>query len=489
MRLTQPYAQLPDVFYAPVNPTPVADPHWIAINVALAQVLGIDTHWFSSDEALTVFAGQTTFNTPKPIAMAYAGHQFGHWVPILGDGRAMLLGELQDPKGHRWDIQLKGAGPTPFSRNGDGRSSIGPVVREYLASEAMAALGIPTTRSLAAISTGDRVQRQNLEPGGVLVRVAKSHIRIGTFEYFARQGQADAVSQLLDFVLEREHPDLIHHDQRALVWFTRVIEMTAHLISRWMQVGFIHGVMNTDNMSVSGETLDYGPFGFLDSFVPETVYSSIDAAGRYAYNQQPAIGAWNLARLAECLLPLIDEDEQHAIEVASDALKAFPQQFKAHFEAGMTRKVGLDPQNLKHRSVAMDLLDAMAANDADMTLTYRSLSDLGTDPSEKDERVRALFDDPQAFDQWAEHWRMALSELNQDPHKRHGQMKQINPAFILRNHLAERAVSAAIEQLDFEPMHRLSNILSRPFDDQEEHTDWAGPPKPHERVVTTFCGT
>ncbi len=489
MRLTQPYALLPDVFYAPVNPTPVADPHWIAINIALAQALGIDPTWLNSDNALAVFAGQTTLRTPKPIAMAYAGHQFGHWVPILGDGRAMLLGELQDPKGHRWDIQLKGAGPTPFSRNGDGRSSIGPVVREYLASEAMAALGIPTTRSLAAISTGDRVQRQNSEPGGLLVRVAKSHIRIGTFEYFARQGQADAVSQLLDFVIEREHPDLIHHDQRALVWFTRVIEMTAHLISRWMQVGFIHGVMNTDNMSVSGETLDYGPFGFLDSFVPETVYSSIDTAGRYAYNQQPAIGAWNLARLAECLLPLIDEDERHAIEVVSDALKAFPQQFKAHFEAGMTRKVGLDPKNPKHRGVAMDLLDAMAANDADMTLTYRSLSDLGNAPSEKDERVRALFDDPQAFDRWAEHWRMGLSELNQDPHERHVQMKQINPAFILRNHLAERAVSAAIEHLDFEPMHRVSDILSRPFDDQADHADWAGPPKPHERVVTTFCGT
>lgn len=489
MRLNQPYAQLPDIFFASVSPTPVSDPKFIALNLRLADALGIDKHWLASEEGLAVLSGQTTLSAPTPIAMAYAGHQFGHWVPILGDGRAMLLGEHQDPLGHRWDIQLKGAGPTPFSRNGDGLSSIGPVVREYLASEAMAALGIPTTRSLVAISTGDRVQRQRPEPGGLLVRVAKSHIRIGTFEYFARQGQHQAVLQLLDFVIGREHPDLIDQEQRALLWFTRIIEMSAHLISQWMQVGFIHGVMNTDNMSVSGETLDYGPFGFLDSFVPETVYSSIDTAGRYAYNQQPAIGAWNLARLAECLLPLIDADTERAIEIVSDALKAFPKQFKHHFEAGMTRKVGLDPGTEKHRDIAMDLLDVMAANDADMTLTYRHLSALGKTTSEHDQNVRVLFDDPGAFDQWAMHWRSALAEGHQSEAARRHQMKNMNPAFILRNHLAQRAVDAAIERLDFEPMHRLLKIVTHPYDDQPDQAEWAGPPAPHERVVTTFCGT
>lgn len=489
MRLSQPYAQLPDIFYAPVIPSPVSDPSFIVLNHKLAEALGIDNNWLASDEGLAVLSGQTTLSASKPIAMAYAGHQFGHWVPILGDGRAMLLGEHQDGHGHRWDIQLKGAGPTPFSRNGDGRSSIGPVVREYLASEAMAALGIPTTRSLAAISTGDRVQRQHSEPGGLLVRVAKSHIRIGTFEYFARQGEHQAVWQLLDYVMGREHPELLDQDERALLWFTRVIETTAHLISRWMQVGFIHGVMNTDNMSVSGETLDYGPFGFLDGFAPETVYSSIDASGRYAYNQQPAIGAWNLARLAECLLPLIDPDTDRAIEIVSEALKGFPKQFKHHFEAGMTQKAGLDPNNKKHLSIAMDLLDVMAANDADMTLTYRHLSAVGNTASNQDQNVRILFDDPEAFDQWATHWRSAIAEGYQSEDARRHQMRNINPAFILRNHLAQRTVDAAIERLDFEPMHRLLEILAHPYDDQPDQVEWAGPPAPHERVITTFCGT
>jgi len=489
MRLTQTYTQLPEAFYAKTQPTPVVDPRFITINDRLINDLGMDRAWFDSEQALAVLSGRTTLNDTTPIAQAYAGHQFGHWVPILGDGRALLLGEHTDPSGIRWDVQLKGAGPTPFSRNGDGRSSIGPVVREYLASEAMAALGIPTTRALAAISTGETVQRQQTEPGGILVRVAQSHVRIGTFEFFARQGLHDAVAQLLDYQIERHQPHLIGTPDRALKWFTEVIARTAHLVSAWMQVGFIHGVMNTDNCSVIGETIDYGPFGFLDAFIPDTVYSSIDHQGRYAYNQQPAIAAWNLSRLAECLLPLLSEDTEEAIEIATQTLNAFPGLFKADFEKGVTKKTGLDPENRKHIEVAMGLLDVMAQNDADMTLTFRRLGVLDKQPGTRDETVRQLFDDPQAFDRWAGQWRACLSDLNQEAPSRAQAMNAINPAFVLRNHLAQRAVDAAIEDLDFEPMHRLQNILAHPFDDQPEHNEWAGPPAPDERVTATFCGT
>lgn len=489
MRLTQTYTQLPEAFYAKTLPTPVVSPSFVAINDGLINALGMDQTWFDSDQALAVLSGQSTLNDTTPIAQAYAGHQFGHWVPILGDGRALLLGEHTDPSGVRWDVQLKGAGRTPFSRNGDGRSSIGPVVREYLASEAMAALGIPTTRALAAISTGESVQRQKPEPGGILVRVAQSHVRIGTFEFFARQGLNEAVAQLLDYQIERHHPHLIGTPDRALQWFNEVIERTAHLVSTWMQVGFIHGVMNTDNCSVIGDTIDYGPFGFLDAFVPETVYSSIDHQGRYAYNQQPAIAAWNLSRLAECLLPLLSQDSEAAIEVATQALNAFPAKFKTDFEAGITRKTGLDPTQPKHVEVAMSLLDVMAQNDADMTLTFRRLGALDDQPGDDDEPLRQLFDDPHAFDQWASRWRACLSHLGQETPSRTQAMNAINPAFILRNHLAERAVDAAIHHLDFEPMRRLQQILSNPFEDQPENAQWAGPPAPDERVTATFCGT
>ncbi len=490
MRLTQTYSQLPEAFYAITQPTPVADPSFIDINDGLADELGLNRSWLESEQALRVLSGQTTLdNGPAPIAQAYAGHQFGHWVPILGDGRALLLGEHTDPANRRWDIQLKGAGPTPFSRNGDGRSSIGPVVREYLACEAMAALGIPTTRALAAISTGERVQRNHSEPGGILVRVAQSHVRIGTFEFFARQGLNDAVAQLLDYVIARHHPHLIGKQDRALQWFSEVIKRTAHLVSAWMQVGFIHGVMNTDNASVLGDTIDYGPFGFLDAFIPDTVYSSIDQQGRYAYNQQPAIAAWNLARLAECIVPLLCDDTEHGVEIASQALNDFPAIFKADFEKGITKKTGLDPKDPQHTEVAMGLLDCMAANDADMTLTFRGLGSLADHPGPGDEQVRGLFDDPGAFDQWATLWRRCLASLNQDAQARFSDMNAINPAFILRNHLAQNAVDAAVERLDFQPMQRLQKILATPFKDQPEHRDWAGPPAPNERVTATFCGT
>jgi len=489
MKLTQSYAQLPDIFYAAVDPTPTDRPSAVMLNDELAALLGLDRQWLHSKTGLAVLAGQTTLAQPQPIAMAYGGHQFGHWAGVLGDGRALLLGEHEDAHGKRWDIQLKGAGPTPFSRTGDGRSSIGPVVREYLGSEAMAALGIPTTRALAAISTGEQVQRNAPEPGGILVRVAQSHVRIGTFEFIARQNDRDALEALLAYVQQRHCPTGGSEGIDALRWFESVIDATASLVAQWMQVGFIHGVMNTDNVSVVGETLDYGPFGMLDSFVPDQVYSSIDRAGRYAYNQQPAVAAWNLARLGECLVPLLAEQPEAGVEIATDALNRFPAIFKHYFEHGITEKVGLDPRHRQHIDHAMALLDCMAANDADMTLTFRRLGQLDDQPNDADQDVRVLFDDPAAFDQWARDWRRCLEHTALDAPARQMAMNQRNPAFVLRNHLAQQAVDAAIEDLDFEPMRRIHALLSRPFDDQPEHAVWAGPPAPDERVLTTFCGT
>ena len=489
LELTQSYTDLPEIFYAPVNPTPVKHPEARMINDPLAASLGLDPEWLHSDAGLAVLSGQTTLPNTQPIAMAYGGHQFGHWAGVLGDGRALLLGEHQAPTGDHWDIQLKGAGPTPFSRNGDGRSSIGPVVREYLASEAMAALGIPTTRALAAVSTGEHVQRQAPEPGGILCRVARSHIRIGTFEFIARQNDPESLQALLMYVLKHHHPAWVDHDQPALVWFEHVIELTASLVARWMEVGFIHGVMNTDNCSVLGDTIDYGPFGMLDAFVPDQVYSSIDRNGRYAYNQQPAVAAWNLARLGECLLPLLSDQSEASIEIATNALNRFPDRFKHHFETAITEKVGLDPKNAQHTEHAMALLDCMANNDADMTLTFRRLGSLKDHPSPQDDTVRVLFDNPAQFDQWAVGWRQCLQDNAVDPATRQATMNQRNPAYILRNHLAQHAVDAAIERLDFEPMRRVHALLAHPFDDQKEHARWAGPPSPDERVLTTFCGT
>jgi uncharacterized protein YdiU (UPF0061 family) len=488
MRLAQTYLQLPETLYAPTQPSSVSNPSWVAFNHALLSDLGLDESW-SGPEGLAVLSGQTPMADSTPLAMAYAGHQFGHWVPILGDGRALMLGQHQDTNGRWWDIQLKGSGPTPFSRNGDGRSSLGPVVREYLASEAMAALGIPTTRALAAIATGESVHRQSIEPGGVLVRVAQSHIRVGTFEFLARLGDVNATQTLLDFCIRRHCPEFLGNADRALQWFEWVVSRTAELMAQWMQVGFIHGVMNTDNCSVVGETLDYGPFGFLDAFNPTQVYSSIDHAGRYAYNRQPAIATWNLARLAESLLPLIDTDVDQATEKAQATLAVFPQVFQTAFESAITRKVGLDPMQENHCQIAMDFLDLMANNDADMTWSFRRLGSLSIAPDPKDEVVRALFDDPQAFDAWAVQWRDCLAQLNEDDERRGARMHQINPAFILRNHLAQEAVDAAVESFDFGPMNKLLQVLEKPFDDQPEVEAWAGPPAPEARVLTTFCGT
>ncbi len=482
------YARLPERFFTRTAPTPVASPRLIRLNRPLARHLGLDPDRLASAEGVEVLAGNRVLDGAEPLAAAYAGHQFGGFVPQLGDGRAILLGEVLTGDGSRRDIQLKGAGPTPFSRRGDGRAALGPVLREYVVSEAMAALGIPTTRALAAVATGETVRRETMLPGAVLTRVASSHIRVGTFEFFARRGDVEGVRLLADHVIARHYPDAAHarHPYRALL--DAVIGAQAGLIAQWLLVGFIHGVMNTDNMSVSGETIDYGPCAFLDRYDPEAVFSAIDDRGRYAYGNQPAIGQWNLTRLAECLLPLLSEDTGAAVAEAEEALSAYAASFETAYAAGLRRKIGLPTEREGDAALGRDLLTAMSANGADFTLTFRRLSDAALGP-ENDPDVRTLFADPGAFDGWAARWRQRLGRQSADGPARRAAMRAVNPAFVPRNHRVEAVIRAAVEADDFGPFEELLTVLSKPFDDQPAFGHYAEPPRDDERVYQTFCGT
>ncbi|XUM21411.1 protein adenylyltransferase SelO [Bradyrhizobium oligotrophicum S58] len=481
------YATLPDNFFARVEPTPVAAPRLIKLNRPLAEELGLNPSELETPEGAAILAGKTVPEGAEPIAMAYAGHQFGHFVPQLGDGRAVLLGEVVDRNGIRRDIQLKGSGPTPFSRRGDGRAALGPVLREYIVSEAMAALGIPTTRSLAAVVTGEQVYRGTALPGAVLTRVATSHIRVGTFQYFAARQDVDAVRRLADHVISRHYPDIVATERPYHALLDAVIARQAKLIADWLLVGFIHGVMNTDNTSVSGETIDYGPCAFMDAYDPKQVFSSIDEFGRYAFANQPRIAMWNLTRLAECLLPLLGDDKDQAIKEAEAALDGFATQFTDAHQAGLRRKLGLFTQREGDQPLAQALFDAMAAARADFTLTFRRLSDAAGsgDLSE----VRALFEDPTGFDEWAQRWRQRLAEEPQTAAERGEAMRKVNPAFIPRNHRIEAVITAAVENDDYAPFEELHAVLSRPYEDQPAFAAYAEPPQPEERVLQTFCGT
>jgi uncharacterized protein YdiU (UPF0061 family) len=482
------YAALPDNFFARVAPTPVDSPRLIKLNRPLAVRLGLDPDRLGSPEGTEILAGKRIPDGADPIAMAYAGHQFGHFVPQLGDGRAILLGEVIDADGVRRDIQLKGSGPTPFSRRGDGRAALGPVLREYIVSEAMAALGIPTTRSLAAVVTGESVMRETPLPGAVLTRVASSHIRVGTFQYFAARGDTEGVRRLADHVIARHYPQAADADRPYHALLEGVIARQAQLIARWLLVGFIHGVMNTDNCSISGETIDYGPCAFMDQYDPATVFSSIDEQGRYAYANQPRIALWNLTRLAECLLPLFSDQQDKAIEEAQLALGGFAEGFTAAYQAGLRNKLGLFTARDDDPALAQDLLDAMAKNQADFTLTFRRLSDAAFDPG-GDAEVRRLFADSGAYDEWAIRWRQRIGDEPQDPVARQAAMRSVNPAFIPRNHLIEAVIDAAVNRDDFAPFEALLVVLSKPYQDQPMLAGYAEPPEPHQRVLQTFCGT
>jgi uncharacterized protein YdiU (UPF0061 family) len=487
-RFENTYASLPERFYARLDPTPVAAPRLVRLNVALAERLGLDAGELTSPDSVRAFAGNLVPDGAAPVAAAYAGHQFGHFVPQLGDGRAVLLGEVVAPDGARFDIQLKGSGRTPYSRGGDGRAALGPVLREYIVSEAMAALGVPTTRALAAVTTGEGVRRETMLPGAVLTRVASSHIRVGTFQYFAARADTEAVRLLADHVIARHYPDaaMAENPYRALL--DAVIARQASLVARWLLIGFIHGVMNTDNCSVSGETIDYGPCAFMDTYDPATVFSSIDQHGRYAYGNQPRIAVWNLARLAETLLPLLAEAEDRAVEIAQEALAAFSPAFEAAYFGGLRRKIGLASEQEGDVARVNDLLKLMAENQADFTLTFRRLCDAAADPA-ADALVRQLFADPPAFDSWAARWRWRLGEEAGEPGAIRNAMRTVNPAYIPRNHLVEAALNAAIEHDDFAPFEELLEVLARPFEERPGFERYTQPPAPEERVLQTFCGT
>jgi uncharacterized protein YdiU (UPF0061 family) len=482
------YATLPANFFARVVPTPVKSPRLVKLNRALAVHLGLDPDRLSSLEGAEILAGKRLPDGADPIAMAYAGHQFGHFVPQLGDGRAILLGEVIDADGVRRDIQLKGSGPTPFSRRGDGRAALGPVLREYVVSETMAALGILTTRSLAAVMTGETVLRETALPGAVLTRIASSHIRVGTFQFFAARGDTDGLRRLADHVIARHYPETAGADHPYRALLEGVISRQAELVARWLLVGFIHGVMNTDNTSISGETIDYGPCAFMDNYDPATVFSSIDEMGRYAYGNQPRIALWNLTRLAECLLPLLADQQDKAIAEAQAALGAFAERFDTTYQAGLRQKLGLFTAADGDRELAQDLLDIMAKQQADFTLTFRRLSDAALAPA-NDGDVRQLFADPAGYDEWALRWRERIGQEPQNPAMRQAAMRSVNPAFIPRNHRVEAIIEAAVTHDDFAPFEELLTVLSRPFEDQPAFAGYADPPEPHQRVLQTFCGT
>jgi uncharacterized protein YdiU (UPF0061 family) len=489
LALENTYARLPEHFYERVAPTPVPKPQLLRVNRPLADQLGLDPDALASPAGVEILSGNRVPDGADPLAMAYAGHQFGNFVPSLGDGRAVLLGEIVDREGVRRDIQLKGAGLTPFSRMGDGRAVLGPVMREYLVSEGMAGLGIPTTRALAMATTGQPVYRERVEPGAVLTRVAASHVRVGTFEYFYRRGDHEAVRALADYVIERHYPELAEAEQPYKALLETVTRRQADLIGRWLLVGFVHGVMNTDNVSIAGETIDYGPCAFMDTYHPATVYSSIDMQGRYAYNQQPRIGHWNLAQFAETLLPLLAEDEDQAIEIAREALEPYAAVFEGTYHSGLRAKIGLAESREEDLDLVTELLKTMAEQRADFTLTFRRLAELERDDTRNDGPVRALFEDPEAFDAWAAKWRERLVAENSDDATRRAAMRATNPAYIPRNHRVAQAIDAARDQQDLQPMEDLLQVLNDPYADHEELAYLAQPPKPEEVIQRTFCGT
>ncbi|TMV46237.1 YdiU family protein [Paenibacillus mesophilus] len=474
------YARLPQLFYSKLNPTPVRSPELIILNDSLAESLGLNVQALKSEDGAKVLAGNRIPEGALPLAQAYAGHQFGHFT-MLGDGRALLLGEQINPRGERFDIQLKGAGKTPFSRRGDGRAVIGPMLREYIISEAMHALGIPTTRSLAVAGTGEPVIRETEQPGAILTRVAASHLRIGTFQFVSKWGSAQDLATLADYTLQRHFPEIGADENRYLHLLQEVIKRQAELIAKWQLVGFIHGVMNTDNMALSGETIDYGPCAFMDAYDPATVFSSIDVQGRYAYGNQPYIAAWNLARFAETLLPLLNDDEAQAVKMAEDAISNFSELYHHNWLAGMRAKLGMFDEEPEDETLIEDLLGMMQKHRADYTNTFRALT------FDKPEET-ALYGTSD-FTQWLEKWRARLDRQEQPKASSHQLMRSSNPAWIPRNHRVEEALEAAEEQGDYSVMEKLLQVLSSPFEHSPEHAEYCTAPAPSTRPYRTFCGT
>ena len=480
-RFDNSYARLPELFFSRVKPVPVARPDLAVLNDALAAELGLDAGVLRESGA-QIFAGNSLPAGSEPIAQAYAGHQFGHFTN-LGDGRAVLLGEQITPSRFRFDIQLKGSGPTPYSRRGDGRAALGPMLREYIISEAMYALGIPTTRSLAVATTGETVLREEPLPGAVLARIASSHIRVGTFEYAAACGDAPAVAKLLHYTLERHYPELAGADNRALALLQAVCERQAVLVSRWLLVGFIHGVMNTDNMALSGETIDYGPCAFMDAYDPATVFSSIDRHGRYSYGNQPQIAQWNLARLAESLLSELHADRNAAVALAEETVGGFTEHFGRHWTGGLRAKLGLFTPEDGDLALAKELLAVMQETGADFTNTFAALTEGAATGVLPDNLIEAGFGD------WIGRWKARLARQPQTASESAALMSSANPAVIPRNHRVEEALEAAVERNDYSVMEKLVAVLSVPFAATPGNVAYRVPPGPEAQAYRTFCGT
>ncbi len=474
-RFDHSYARLPAALFERASPVPVTAPGLAIFNESLALSLGLDPGVLNAPDGAEIFAGNQIPPGAGPIAQAYAGHQFGHFTN-LGDGRAILLGEHLAPDGRRFDFQLKGSGRTPYSRGGDGRAALGPMLREYIISEAMHGLGIPTTRSLAVATTGEAVQRDAPLPGAVLTRVAASHIRVGTFEFASALPDRSVLSALLDHTLMRHYPELAGTENRALAFFEAVSERQASLLAQWLLVGFVHGVMNTDNMALSGETIDYGPCAFMDNYDPATVFSSIDRHGRYAYANQPRMAQWNLARLAEALLPLVHENEKEAVSLAEEAVEKFGGVFQRYWLEGMRAKLGLFMAEDEDLALAHDLLKAMHEARADFTNTFVALTE------------RASGREGGILPAWEDRWLQRLRRQPQDAGAVVARMRAANPRVVPRNHRVEEALSAA-GQGDFAVMRRLLGVLVRPFQDEDENVPYAEPPKPGGGAYRTFCGT
>ncbi|WP_408009214.1 protein adenylyltransferase SelO [Pseudalkalibacillus sp. A8] len=472
------YARLPKKLFSTIEPNPVEEPELVVFNESLARTLGLDPEALQSEEGVSVVAGNETPKGSEPIAQAYAGHQFGSFT-MLGDGRAMMIGEQITPDGERYDIQLKGSGRTPYSRGGDGRAALGPMLREHIISEAMYALGIPTTRSLAVVTTGESIIRETELPGAILTRVAASHLRVGTFEFIANWGEKEEPQALADYAIERHYPEIKKDENRYLSLLQEVIKRQAALIAKWQQVGFIHGVMNTDNVTISGETIDYGPCAFMDTYDPETVFSSIDVRGRYMYANQPPIGAWNLARFAETLIPLIHDDQEKAIEIAEKEITKFGDLYRDYWLSGMRAKLGIFNEEAEDENLIGDLHKLMKEHKADFTNTFRALT---FDKLEEAELFKSE-------EQWHKRWQERLERQEESKEESQQLMRDNNPAVIPRNHRVEEALEAAVERGDYSMMEKLLNTLSNPYAHTPEQEEYCTLPPDTDRPYVTYCGT
>ncbi|MBY0007484.1 MULTISPECIES: protein adenylyltransferase SelO [Priestia] len=472
------YAELPNIFFTPLDPNPVSSPKIVKFNDSLAASLGLQKEQLQSQEGVSILAGNSVPKGAFPLAQAYAGHQFGHFN-MLGDGRAMLIGEQVTPSGERVDLQLKGSGRTPYSRGGDGRAALGPMLREYMISEAMQALGVPTTRSLAVVTTGESIVREKELPGAILTRVASSHLRFGTFQFAAKWGTVENLQALADYALERHFSHIEKNEKKYLSFLQEVIKRHATLVAKWQLIGFIHGVMNTDNMTISGETIDYGPCAFMDTYDPETVFSSIDVQGRYAYQNQPGITGWNLARFAEALLPLLDQDIEKAVEIAQNAVTEFPKLYRENWLAGMQAKLGLFNEEKEDEALFQELLTMMKTYKADYTNTFRALT--FNKPGKSD-----LFESEE-FAQWQELWQKRLGRQKQSKAESEELMKHNNPAVIPRNHRVEAALDVA-QKGDYSVMEDLLEVLSSPYESPDQ-SEYCTPSAPSNQPYQTYCGT